>query len=86
MIEPVTCDVGESVDRVVQRLRAGAKIDYLNKSMAPDAATTPPAAGSPAGGAVAGVAIPTGGKAADTGNVSNVGDKAALDRGVAGLK
>jgi hypothetical protein len=49
------------------RLRAGAKIEYLNKSMAPD-----PNAAAPA---------------ANTSPVAdNHKDKAALDRGVAGLK
>lgn len=71
----------------LQRLHAGAKIDYLNKSMAPDIQTTPAPAGSLPGGAVAGAAVPmpaiakpaaTAGAGAD--------DKAALDRGVAGLK
>jgi EpsD family peptidyl-prolyl cis-trans isomerase len=57
----------------LQRLRAGAKIDYLNKGMMPDpkAAPTLPAA-------TAGEPVPA----------ENAGatDKAALDRGVAGLK
>jgi len=52
------------------RLRSGARIEYLNKSMAPDANPAAPAAGTPA------TATP------DRANK----DKAALDRGVAGLK
>lgn len=66
----------------LQRLRASAKIDYLNKSMAPDAKTgTVPAA--PVSGTAA-----SGNDAApppsDSG--ANTTEKAALDRGVAGLK
>jgi len=49
----------------LSRLRAGAKIEYLNKSMAPDQNAAAPAA--------------AGGNGKDK-------DKAALDRGVAGLK
>ncbi|MFL6676668.1 MAG: EpsD family peptidyl-prolyl cis-trans isomerase [Massilia sp.] len=65
----------------LQRLRSTAKIEYLNKSMAPDA-TTPPAAhpaaspAAPAAPVSATAAVPADGNA----------DKAALDRGVAGLK
>jgi len=91
----------------IQRLRATAKIDYLNKDLAPDAATpgalptAAPAslAGLPgaglavgaAGGAAGGAAAPIAGD----GNIGPVAadsdddaaaDKAALDRGVAGLK
>jgi EpsD family peptidyl-prolyl cis-trans isomerase len=56
----------------LSRLRAGARIEYLNKSMAPDPNTaTPAAAGTPVVGA------PAAGKSKD---------KTALDRGVAGLK
>jgi EpsD family peptidyl-prolyl cis-trans isomerase len=56
----------------VQRLRATARIEYMNKSMMPDAKT--PAAGAPAPApALADGAAAT-------------ADKAALDRGVAGLK
>jgi peptidyl-prolyl cis-trans isomerase C len=86
----------------LQRLRADAKIEYLNKSMMPDPKAAPalPAGGAPTSGAptsaVAGadaapVADATGGAGAgatqaapvDNGNTT---DKAALDRGVAGLK
>jgi EpsD family peptidyl-prolyl cis-trans isomerase len=61
------------------RLRAGARIEYLNKSMAPD--TNPAAPGTGASPAPA-VAAP----AAGTPGRDNKKDKAALDRGVAGLK
>lgn len=53
----------ESIAAELARLRANAKIDYLNKSMAIDA--RPPAAPAPADAAA---------------------DRAALERGVAGLK
>jgi EpsD family peptidyl-prolyl cis-trans isomerase len=83
----------------LQRLRADAKIEYLNKSMVPDAKTTAPElpAGGPPTSAVAGtdaapVAAAPNGAAAGAGatqappeNGANT-DKAALDRGVAGLK
>lgn len=61
------------------RLRAGAKIEYLNKSMALDARPRPAAAAPAAPAAPAASAAP---KAAPNGGA----DKAALDRGVAGLK
>jgi peptidyl-prolyl cis-trans isomerase C len=76
----------------LQRLRADAKIEYLNKSMMPDpkaAPGTPPgtptsavagAEGAPAAAAAADDAAPAAAPA--DGNT----DKAALDRGVAGLK
>jgi EpsD family peptidyl-prolyl cis-trans isomerase len=56
----------------LQRLRGGARIEYLNKTMMPDPKSGTPAGAGPSG-AVAG--------AADNGT-----EKAALDRGVAGLK
>jgi len=88
----------------IQRLRATAKIDYLNKDLAPDAATPgalPAAApvsltGMPATAAHTG--LETGATAGDGNGAGNIGpvtgaaeadaraDKAALDRGVAGLK
>jgi EpsD family peptidyl-prolyl cis-trans isomerase len=86
----------------LQRLRADAKIEYLNKSMMPDPKAAPgaptggvptsavagadasPVAGTPAAEASAGAAAGAGASQAPTGD-SNT-DKAALDRGVAGLK
>jgi hypothetical protein len=73
----------------LQRLRGNAKIEYLNKSMAPDASTPTTPAGSPPSSAVAGAspaatagtAVPGAAPADGAGT-----DKAALDRGVAGLK
>lgn len=86
----------------IQRLRATAKIDYLNKDLAPDAATpgalpaAAPAAlaGMPATPAHAGPGAGAGdgdgngdiGPVADTVHEDARADKAALDRGVAGLK
>jgi EpsD family peptidyl-prolyl cis-trans isomerase len=58
----------------LNRLRGGAKIEYLNKSMMPDQKAT------------AGAAAATGAAAAGTPAAGNTRDKAALDRGVAGLK
>jgi EpsD family peptidyl-prolyl cis-trans isomerase len=90
----------EMASAELQRLRADAKIEYLNKSMMPDPKANPAAPALPAGGAptsaVAGAdaapvaETPTGAAAGagasqvptDSGN----SDKAALDRGVAGLK
>jgi hypothetical protein len=79
----------------LQRLRADAKIEYLNKSMMPDAKTAPtlPAGGAPTS-AVAGAdaspvaATPAAGAGATQAPTENGAstDKAALDRGVAGLK
>ena len=60
----------EAADAELARLRSTAKIAYLNKDLAPDAAA--PAAPPPMP-----AAAPAGGDAAD---------KAALERGVAGLK
>jgi peptidyl-prolyl cis-trans isomerase C len=77
----------------LQRLRGGARIEYLNKSMMPDPKAPP--AGTPPTGAVAGsdaapvadappaAAAPA--PAPAPANNAN-SDKAALDRGVAGLK
>jgi len=80
----------------IQRLRSTAKIDYLNKDLAPDANTQSPgptalAAGGPGTGSVAGDGVVGPAAAADAGNgvapgAAGTGDKAALDRGVAGLK
>ena len=78
----------------IQRLRGTAKIAYLNKDYQPDPNAPAPAAGTPAGtpdaaaSAVAGTAGAPAGAAsvappADPGPAT---DKAALDRGVAGLK
>jgi EpsD family peptidyl-prolyl cis-trans isomerase len=91
----------EMASAELQRLRADAKIEYLNKSMMPDPKAAPAAPALPAGGvptsAVAGadaapVAEAPNGAAAGAG-ASQVPtdsgastDKAALDRGVAGLK
>ena len=58
----------------LQRLRSGARIEYLNKAMMPDA--TPAAEQPAAAPAVAGVPVAD---AAAT-------DRSALDRGVAGLR
>ncbi|WP_229217503.1 peptidyl-prolyl cis-trans isomerase [Massilia forsythiae] len=77
----------------LQRLRGNARIEYLNKSLAPDAKAGAPAgagaaAGAPAGaaaGAEAGVGSPSAAAALPAVSDS-VADKAALDRGVAGLK
>jgi EpsD family peptidyl-prolyl cis-trans isomerase len=86
----------------LQRLRADAKIEYLNKSMMPDPKAAPgapagavptsavagadasPVAGTPAAEAPAGAAAGAGASQAPTGDSNS--DKAALDRGVAGLK
>jgi hypothetical protein len=91
----------EMASAELQRLRADAKIEYLNKSMMPDPKATPSAPALPAGGAptsaVAGadaapVAEASNGAAAGVGASqvpSDSGastDKGALDRGVAGLK
>ena len=82
----------------VERLRQGAKIEYLNKDLALDAHSPPAArpagaAGAP-GGAVQSSAVPVATPAAPAaGNGAPaaarsqpVPDNAALDRGVAGLK
>jgi EpsD family peptidyl-prolyl cis-trans isomerase len=66
----------------LNRLRGDAKIEYLNKSMMPDpkAAPTAPAGGAPSG--VPSSVVP----AAGAPDRDNSTEKAALDRGVAGLK
>jgi EpsD family peptidyl-prolyl cis-trans isomerase len=77
----------------LQRLRADAKIEYLNKSLVPDAKAAPaPPAGAAPGSAVA-TADPAAAAAAAAAPAETVPaenasgtDKAALDRGVAGLK
>ncbi len=82
----------------LQRLRADAKIEYLNKSLMPDPKSAPtlPAGGAPTS-AVAGAngapvadqhgGVPaTGAAATPAPGAENNADKAALDRGVAGLK
>jgi EpsD family peptidyl-prolyl cis-trans isomerase len=63
----------------LKRLRGGARIEYLNKSMMPDQTSGPVPAGATA---AAPVPTPAPAPAASTGGT----DKAALDRGVAGLK
>jgi hypothetical protein len=82
----------------LQRLRADAKIEYLNKSMMPDPKSAPtlPAGGAPtsavAGADAAPVADQNGGAPAAGAGAGQApaaehsNDKAALDRGVAGLK
>jgi EpsD family peptidyl-prolyl cis-trans isomerase len=80
----------------LQRLRGNAKIEYLNKSMVPDAKTPTTPAGSPPSSAVAGASPAATAGTATPGTTGvtpgaapgdNAGaDKAALDRGVAGLK
>lgn len=86
----------EMASAELQRLRSTAKIEYLNKSMMPDPKSAPtlPAGGAPSS-AVAGTdaapvadqngGTPAAGAAATPAADSNT-DKAALDRGVAGLK
>jgi EpsD family peptidyl-prolyl cis-trans isomerase len=88
----------EMASAELQRLRADAKIEYLNKSMMPDPKSAPtlPAGGAPtsavAGADAAPVADQNGGAAAAGAGAAqapasgNSSDKAALDRGVAGLK
>jgi EpsD family peptidyl-prolyl cis-trans isomerase len=74
----------------IKRLRSTAKIEYINKSMVPSAAEA--AAGSPAGAPLP-AALPTAATAPAAGvapaapaSDGGATDKAALDRGVAGLK
>jgi peptidyl-prolyl cis-trans isomerase C len=69
----------EGATAELARLRANAKIEYLNKSLAMDAKTAPAAA--PAAPSLGAAATP-GSPAAP----SDAAAKAALDRGVAGLK
>jgi hypothetical protein len=73
----------------LNRLRGDAKIEYLNKSMMPDAKTAPtPPAGSvaPAAGTPAARTPAARTPAAGAPDRDNSTEKAALDRGVAGLK
>ena len=84
----------------IQRLRATARIEYLNKDLAPDPATpgalpaAAPAALAGMSAAAARTGLETGatvddgdiGPVADTVDEDARADKAALDRGVAGLK
>jgi EpsD family peptidyl-prolyl cis-trans isomerase len=72
----------------LNRLRGDAKIEYLNKSMMPDpkAAPTPPAGSAPSGVAPAAGTPAAGTPAAGAPDRDNSTEKAALDRGVAGLK
>jgi EpsD family peptidyl-prolyl cis-trans isomerase len=79
----------------LERLRSSAKIEYINKSMMPDPKSAPalPAGGAPtsavAGANGAPVADQNGsvpGAAAQAPAAEGNTDKAALDRGVAGLK
>jgi hypothetical protein len=78
----------------LNRLRGDAKIEYLNKSMMPDAKTAPtppaggvaPAAGTPAAGTPAAGTPAARTPAAGAPDRDNSTEKAALDRGVAGLK
>ena len=67
----------EAADAELARLRAVAKIEYLNKDLVSDAKGAPATAGSVLPAAEAATPPP-----ADTA----AADKAALDRGVAGLK
>lgn len=88
----------EMASAELQRLRADAKIEYLNKSMMPDPKSAPtlPAGGAPssavAGAEAAPVADQNGGTPAAAAGAAQAPaadsntDKAALDRGVAGLK
>jgi hypothetical protein len=81
----------------IQRLRATARIDYLNKDLAPDAAT-PGALPAAAPASLAGAGLEMGSTANDGNGDNDIGpvddtvgedaraDKAALERGVAGLK
>jgi hypothetical protein len=71
------------------RLRSGARIEYLNKSMAPDPDAAAPTAGAsraPAAGPAAAGTPAAGTPAAGTPDRGHGKDKASLDRGVAGLK
>lgn len=68
----------DAADAQLARLRSTAKIEYLNKDLAPDLAAP---AGPAAVPAVAGAAPP-----AQPAGQGDAARKAALDRGVAGLK
>ena len=87
----------ELANAELQRLRADAKIEYINKSMMPDPKSAPtlPAGAAPtsavAGADAAPVAdqnggTPAAGAGATQAPADTSTDKAALDRGVAGLK
>jgi hypothetical protein len=67
----------------LKRLRSGAKIEYLNKELAMD--PNAPAQPSPAA-VVPGAAEPAALGSAAPAGAAGATDKAALDRGVAGLK
>jgi hypothetical protein len=69
----------------LQRLRSTAKIEYLNKSMVPDPKAAPASAVANADPAAAAPAAMPAADNAPADNASGA-DKAALDRGVAGLK
>lgn len=66
----------DSATAELARLRAGAKIEYLNKSMAMDARAAAGAAAAPAASGLGAASAPAPADAA----------RAALDRGAAGLK
>lgn len=73
----------DAADAELARLRSTAKIEYLNKDLVPDATAPAAPAAMPAAADTAATASP-----ANTGDaaVSTAAQKAALDRGVAGLK
>jgi peptidyl-prolyl cis-trans isomerase C len=73
----------------LKRLRASARIEYLNKTMMPDQKPVALPASAPApgvAGSVAGGNTPAGPAPASAAADGGGADKAALDRGVAGLK
>jgi peptidyl-prolyl cis-trans isomerase C len=70
----------------VQRLRSGAKIEYMNKAMMPDAKTPAPEPAAAAAAAAPAVAGPAVAPAPAAAEATGPADKAALERGVAGLK
>lgn len=81
----------EMASAELQRLRGNARIEYLNKSLVPDAkaGAAPAAAGANAGtstGAETGAGTPPSAAAVLPPAPDSVAEKAALDRGVAGLK
>ena len=69
----------DAADAELARLRATARIEYLNKDLVPDATAPAAPAAMPAAADTANAASP-----ANTGDAA--AQKAALDRGVAGLK
>jgi hypothetical protein len=73
----------DSADAELKRLRATAKIDYLNKDAGGKAAASAPAA---AAAAVASVAAPVNTPAPAAAAPAASGSSEANDRGVAGLK